>query len=502
MVQASPHRALTIALVVSLTSCTPQKQSADDPGLRSVAFEPTRAHSTDGQLISWREHLIDKEQPGGIALRGGDGLVTADLDLDGHLDVVSVHEADTTYDGNPAGHIRIAYGSEDPDRWHNVTLAEGPDAGAAEDVAIADFDGDGYPDVVAACELAHLIYFQNPGADARETRWERAIPTVTRDRGSYIRVFVADFDEDDRPEVVAPNKGAQNPDPATEETHPISWFEIAGDPLDPNAWIEHELTRVRIPINSHTVDLDGDGDSDVLAGSRGERRIFWFENTTSEQSAGGAISFVEHPIEIEGALPDGPAAVTGFNVDFADLNGDGRLDIVLKAKASLSHLIWLEQPAELGSRWRLHPIGHIHPDHLVGIAIGDIDGDGSADVMTGAYSRGPRAEDGPEITAADPIGRIAWFQNPGDASLTWQRHDVSRRKRGMFDKFIAHDVDGDGDLDFLATRGNSAPFDGVFWLEQVRTAEAVPAFEPARQRESEQMPLAPSARSEIGDDLP
>jgi hypothetical protein len=59
----------------------------------------------------------------------------------------------------------------------------------------------------------------------------------------------------------------------------------------------------------------------------------------------------------------------------------------------------------------------------------------------------------------------------------------------MFDKFIARDLDGDGDLDFLSTRGNSAPYDGVFWLEQVRTPAAVPAFQRAREIESAEMPL-------------
>ena len=59
----------------------------------------------------------------------------------------------------------------------------------------------------------------------------------------------------------------------------------------------------------------------------------------------------------------------------------------------------------------------------------------------------------------------------------------------MFDKFIARDMDGDGDVDFIGTRGNSAPYDGVYWLEQVRTAEPVPSFQRAREVDSEEMPL-------------
>ena len=61
----------------------------------------------------------------------------------------------------------------------------------------------------------------------------------------------------------------------------------------------------------------------------------------------------------------------------------------------------------------------------------------------------------------------------------------------MFDQFVARDMDGDGDVDFVSTRGNSEPYDGVFWLEQVRTKEPVPAFQRARETDSAEMPLPP-----------
>jgi hypothetical protein len=59
----------------------------------------------------------------------------------------------------------------------------------------------------------------------------------------------------------------------------------------------------------------------------------------------------------------------------------------------------------------------------------------------------------------------------------------------MFDKFIAKDMDNDGDMDFVSTRGNSAPFDGVFWLEQVRSPQPGKAFIPARNQDSAEIPL-------------
>ena len=236
------------------------------------------------------------------------------------------------------------------------------EAGAAEDVSIADVNGDGYPDVIAACEFEHLIYFQNPGKDARSAHWERIIPSVASGRGSFIRVFFADFNGDGRPEVVAPNKGSQAGPSSETVLRPISWYEIKGDPLKDESWTEHVLTEVAVPINSRPVDLDADGDMDILASSRAEARLFWFENL-----GGSKIEFKEHRIEVAVPASLGEMPMTGFMFGFLDFSGDSRLDVLLSA--ARHHVVWLEQPEDMALPWKLHRIGSMEPDSATGFTL-------------------------------------------------------------------------------------------------------------------------------------
>ena len=491
-----------LATLAAVAACAPDAEApaasvADeaartvDEAPRTVADTPTTARTPDGLFISWREHLIDDPATTGVPLSGSDGLAMGDLDGDGFEDVVSVHESDTRYDGEADGHVRIAFASDDPSTWTNITLAEGTEAAAPEDVSLADVNGDGHLDIMVAAELAHLIYFQNPRADPRTTPWPRLMLPMTRNRGSYIRVFLADLDGDGTPEAMAPNKGTQNPRPEDYlRDTPISVFHATGDPLAPDGWRETVLGNYSVPHNAQPVDIDGDGDLDIVGGIRGGPRMIWFENTGAD-----VADFVEHPITVE------DAAVAAFHLDHADLNGDGRTDLVTWAGLgeerpfTRMELSWLEQPATPDAAWIRHPIGHFGPDTVTGIVLADIDGDGALDVMAGSYSQGSRDQDG-DVTAEDALGRLGWFRNPGaTADGGWTRHDISRRKRGMFDQFAARDLDGDGDVDFVGTRGNSAPYDGVFWLEQIRTETPMPAFTRARAEDSAEMPLSEAERS-------
>lgn len=508
-----PIRILTHLAVVSFLGACVQSLSPSSP--KPVAMTPSTALAPDGQYISWVEHVIDAEDfNGGIAIRGGDGLAIADLDGDGIEDIVTAQE-----DSN---HLRVAYGTEDPGIWVLRTIAQGTQVGAVEDVAIGDLNQDGSPDLVAACEDAHLIYLENPGTgnETRNSQWRYLIPSVTRNRGAWLRVFVADVNGDGLPDITAANKGGADivrPGVEAPANGATSLFLVNANPLDDHAWTEQVLFREGIPNTAVPFDFDRDGDLDVLAAKRVRQELILVENlgTKPDGTIGHqALSVVLKPTF--DAPDDWVGLANAFQADLRDMNNDGRADIVTNVVEHSSYYTgvvagvgWLEQPDSLDLPWKFHRIGNTLPDWVIGIHVADIDGDLDLDVITGgysglnilagSYSGASRDYDDPSVDISASVGRLAWFENLGDVSETWTRHDISRRVRGMYDMFQSKDLDGDGDIDIVAPRGNSGSFDGAFWLEQIRTSEPGPAMKPARQSESRHLPLPPDNWLELYD---
>ena len=110
----------------------------------------------------------------------------------------------------------------------------------------------------------------------------------------------------------------------------ISWWENDGTPNNAN-WTEHAVDgSFGGAFSVYATDMDGDGDVDVLGGSRSGDDISWWENTSITPSL---PSFTERTIE--GSF-DGASGVYAV-----DMDGDGDMD-VLGVAVDDDDIAWFE----------------------------------------------------------------------------------------------------------------------------------------------------------------
>lgn len=489
---------LVVALSVLASSWVGALASDEPSPPVSTVIGLTEAKTADGKYyISWKEHRIDDSALAMVGMGGADGLAVADLDKDGHLDVVAVHE-------DCANHVRVSFGTDDPDKWESFTLSETSKqnknsdtaVGGAEDVVIGDVNGDGRLDVVACGEGGALVYFQAPEHPRNKDDWKGVpIAKAGAEKSGWIRVDVGDLDGDGKLEVLAAHKRGGTD---------FACFRREGEASDPANWKHLVIGNAQMPINVRAVDIDGDGDVDVFGGSRGESKLVLFENLGNDRKweekwkehsvVSGKIKFpTPASLDIGGTKVKVSSdwGCSGFMMDFADLDSDGRMEVLVDTKHG-SPVFWMKVPKAFGAEWERFYIGHIAPDQATGVKWADINGDGRLDVITGGYSYTQRRSDPKSIAKPGaPCGRLAWFEQGADPKEPWKRHDISRRAQGMYDMFFACDLNGDGATDFIATRGNSSPHDGTIWLEQVRTEAPIPVFTSAwlPEEDSRQQPI-------------
>ena len=452
-------RGFLVALVVLLVGC-----DSEAPPWTPIQDVDTEARNAENLTISWRENLIDDQRTSGVPLRGPHTFASGNLDGDGHPDIVTAYQ-DSRY-------LRVAYSTPDPAEKFLLTLAESDDALGLFDVAIGDVDGDGWQDVVAAGTNG-ILYLQNPGQSKPGFRWQRIYPTVAK--SSWITIDVVDLNGDGKPEIVGLKPFSIGEFPAMVRLIP------GADPLDAEAWTEELLASQENAAFALPGDLDGDGDTDFFAGKTALGGVLWFRNVSS----GSRIALQAQSFLVEGFSGD------IYSPALADLNGDGRLDVAAALDAGL--VVALTQGPSISQAWSYRTVGDFGLDGVAGLAAADIDGDGDKDLIVGSQGSGPSESDNEveleNVNIGAPAGRIAWLQSPGSGTGAWTRHDIFRRERGRFSAFLPTDVDADGDIDFIGVRSNSGDLDGLFWLQQLHSPDAVVRLLPARRVSSESLAL-------------
>jgi hypothetical protein len=280
---------------------------------------------------------------------------------------------------------------------------------------------------------------------------------------SYGQTCLVDLDKDGDLDFITGGKDQQKT---------VYWFEFQSA----DKWVRHALgTNQPSDVGGMAIDIDGDGWIDHVAGG------VWYRNTGKPRT------------EMFERIVFDKALNAVHDLVLADLNADGRLDIV--TMSDRNNLRWYEIPRDPRQPWQRHDIGAgVH----AGVAVGDIDGDGDLDVArsnawfenedgkglkwkehplpfgkaTGPYPFGTRCviidmdRDGRRdlVMTENEIraGKIAWLQNVDGKGSEWKVHELKASDdvpRGAYHSLAVADFDGDGDPDIFTVEMEAIPGD-------------------------------------------
>jgi hypothetical protein len=143
-----------------------------------------------------------------------------------------------------------------------------------------------------------------------------------------------------------------------------------------------------------------------------------------------------------------------------DVNLDGRVDLLATSAQPKppfpESLVWLEVPQNPRNAqdWPIHVLADRDAPGLTHyLGMGDVNGDGRPDIATGAKG-------GPQDESASGEW-FAWWEAAEDPNRVWTKRVLSSSQPGATNIHPA-DVNGDGQLDFVASRGHGQ---GVIWFE-------------------------------------
>ncbi len=202
-------------------------------------------------------------------------------------------------------------------------------------------------------------------------------------------------------------------------------------------------------IHSESFDVDGDGDLDFIGARYQPGLVVWLENPGKSAAAGAWTSRIaEQEVNgIHGLLK-------------GDVDGDGKLDLLANSGQPVGPFpysgAWLKVPANprAAKSWQRSIFARQDApglSHYMGF--GDVNGDGRADIAMGAKG-GPQDKSG--------MGEwFAWWEAPRDPTQPFKRHVLPGTHPGATNIQQA-DVNGDGRVDFIASRGHGH---GVIWFE-------------------------------------
>ena len=363
--------------------------------------------------IQFKEHIIDPEE------KRISGVQSCDIDCDGDNDIVasSTNSGKIIYYRNDGG-SPVKFTKLYVDKLFQKALY----------LYCADINNDSLPDIAVSSGMSGVIAWWKNNGDTPLT-WTKQVITTGFENSHGVNII--DVDNDGNMDVVASAAGA----------HTIAWWRNDGN--ENISWTRQDITNdFNTTQTVYTIDIDNDGDADVLGGSSGDNEIALWINDGSNP-----INWTKQSI--------------GENFGLAhwvyadDVDGDGLTD-VLGAAYTSSQIAWWKNNGGNPISWTKHVVGTSFLG-AVTVHADDIDNDGDVDILGTAW----RGDD------------IAVWLNNGDSPVTWEKVTIDYSNNGIWPIFTS-DIDNDGDIDIitgadvLTGPGTSA---SITWWENVTTTD-------------------------------
>ena len=369
------------------------------------------------------------------AFQFGDGMGVVDINRDGILDLVS----GPMYYLGPD--YRVGHEIEEARPFSPIDYRAYQPLG----LVVADFTGDGWPDVLMTHWPAGLpgYLYVNPRGERR--RWSRYKVISAMDCEFFA---LTDLNGDGKLEFVYGEKGYLNvakPNPA--------------NPTAP--WPTHHLTGIGPwgQLYAHGLgvgDINGDGRIDLLSAWG------WWEHPANEND----LPWKYHPV----AFGRAGNTTGGGQMYVYDVNGDGLPDVVSSLEGHSLGLAWFEQKRSSSGdiSFERHMIMDDDPakshgvvfGQLHSLAVADVDGDGLMDLVTGT-NKYNWANNEYQLPESDSDGVVYWFKlvrKPGGAVEFLPQ--LVYNNSGMGRQIQAVDLNKDGAVDIM-TNGKRGTY--IFW---------------------------------------